>query len=96
MQTRSYRATLILDTRSYQDSVEALIENIKAKMTEVGAVISDVVNRGQIKFQRAVDRKFPAGLYLQIAFQAPSSTPELIRSKFRLDRAVNRIMIENR
>ena len=87
---------MILDTRNYQDSVEALIDGIKSKITETGAVISDVINKGQIKFQRAVDREFPSGLYLQIAFQAPTSAPQQIRSKFSLDGTVNRIFIESK
>jgi ribosomal protein S6 len=96
MQTKSYRATIILDTRHHQDSVEALIENIKAKLTETGAAISAVTNKGSMKFRRVTDRKFPAGIYLQIAFQAPPSTPKLIRSKFSLDSTVNRVFIENK
>lgn len=95
MQTRSYKATVILDTRNYQDSIETLTENIKEKFVEVGAEISNVTNMGQIKFQRAVDRKFPAGIYLQIAFNAVSKVPELIKNKFSLDRTVNRILIES-
>ena len=87
---------MILDTRNYQDSVETLIENIKSKMAETGAVIGKVVNKGQIKFQRAVDRKFPSGLYLQVAFQGPATTPAQIRSKFSLDGTINRIFIENK
>lgn len=86
---------MILDTRNYQDSVDALVEAVKAKMIEVGADIHEVVNRGQLKFQRVTDRKFPAGLYLQIAFDAPTTTPEKIRSKFSLDATINRILIEH-
>jgi ribosomal protein S6 len=87
---------MILDTRSYQDSIEALIENIRGKFVEAGAVLGDIINRGQMKFRRVTDRKFPSGLYLQVSFQAPSGTPELIRSKFSLDATVNRIFIEKK
>jgi hypothetical protein len=38
---------MILDTRNDQDSVEALIENIKAKFVEAGATIGDMINRGK-------------------------------------------------
>jgi small subunit ribosomal protein S6 len=86
---------MILDTRNYQDSIEVLVENIKAKFLEAGALLGDVVNKGQIKFRRIRDSRFPSGMYLQIAFQAPGTAPELIRSKFRLDQTVNRLFIEN-
>jgi ribosomal protein S6 len=87
---------MILDTRNYQDSMEALIESIRAKFVEAGAVIGDVINRGQLKFRRVTDRKFPAGIYLQIAFQAPVAAPEVIRSKFSLDSVVNRVFFERK
>ncbi|MDE6576311.1 MAG: 30S ribosomal protein S6 [Opitutales bacterium] len=86
---------MILDTRNYQDSVDALVEAVKAKMVEAGADIREVVNKGQLKFQRVTDRKFPAGLYLQVSFDAPTTAPEKIRSKFSLDATINRILIEH-
>jgi ribosomal protein S6 len=76
--------------------MENLIENIKAKIAEAGAVIGEIVNKGQFKIQRITDRKFPAGIYLQIAFEAPTAVPEVIRSKFSLDSTVNRIFIESK
>ena len=94
MQKRQYRATMILDTRNYQDSIETLTENIKTKFIEVGANIEHINNLGQITFERAVDRKFPAGLYLQIGFSATSNVPDAIKSKFQLDHTINRILIE--
>jgi ribosomal protein S6 len=87
---------MILDTRNYQDSIENLIENIKAKIAEADAIIGEIVNKGQLKFQRITDRKFSAGIYLQIAFEAPTAVPEVIRSKFSLDSTVNRIFIESK
>jgi uncharacterized membrane protein len=76
--------------------MEVLVENIKAKFLEAGALLGDVVNRGQMKFRRVTDRQYPSGIYLQLAFQAPGTALELIRSKFRLDRAVNRLFIESK
>jgi ribosomal protein S6 len=87
---------MILDTRKYQDSVEALVENIKAKFVETGAIVGDIINRGQMKFRRITDRKFPLGIYLHVAFQAPTATLGLIRSKFSLDSTVNRVFIETK
>jgi ribosomal protein S6 len=76
--------------------MEALIENIKAKLVETGAIITAIINKGQLKFRRVTDRKFPAGIYLQIAFEAAAAAPGLIRSKFSLDSTVNRVFIERK
>jgi ribosomal protein S6 len=76
--------------------MEALIENIQAIFVETGAVIQGITHKGQLKFRRITDRKFPAGIYLQITFEAPTAAPGLIRSKFSLDSTVNRVLIESK
>ena len=96
MQKKQYRATMILDTRNYQDSIEALTDSIKTRFVEVGANIEHVNNLGQFQFERVVNRKFPAGIYLQIEFSGETSVPDAIKSKFQLDHTINRILIESR
>ena len=87
---------MILDTRNYQESVQTLTDNIQTKFVESGAEVSEVKNLGQFRFEHAVDRKFPEGLYLQIAFSSDPHVAEVLKTKFQLDHTVNRILIENK
>lgn len=92
--SRSYRAIFILDTRELQDSMESLIQKIKGAVISLDAKVSETVNLGLRNFSHAVDRKFPAGYYLQLDFQGPATLPMMIQDRFRLDKMVNRIFIE--
>ncbi|OHE73342.1 MAG: hypothetical protein A2007_01790 [Verrucomicrobia bacterium GWC2_42_7] len=94
MSTNNYRASFILDTRDYNEPIENLIERLKQVVTSVDGKISEVVNHGNKHFVRVVNRKFPAGVYVQISFEAPPIAPKLIKEKLRLDRNIDRIFIE--
>lgn len=90
---KKYTATFILDTRSYQDPVETLIERLKGVMESVGCKIENVENMGQRTFARTTDKKFPAGIYVRINFEGSASANSQIKEKLRLDKTVNRVII---
>lgn len=90
---RNYRATFLLDMRNYQNPVETLIERLTNVIETVGGTVIKVKNLGQKDFARVTDRKFPAGIYVDVDFSGPSEAPAAIKEKLKLDRAVNRILI---
>ncbi len=91
----TYKATFILDTRKYTESVDSLIDKLKGVVEAVHGVVKDVKNHGTKDFLRAVDRKFPAGIYLELDFEGPATAPAALNEKLKLDRTVNRIFIES-
>lgn len=93
MNNKKYKSTFILDTRGYTEPVETLIERLKSVIESVGCKVSGVENLGQKTFARAVDRTFPAGLYVQFSYEGPSSSNAQIKEKLRLDKTVNRILV---
>lgn len=90
---RSYKATFILDMRNYQNPVETLIERLTNVIQAVGGSVDKVTNLGQKDFARVTDRKFPAGIYVEINFSGPSEAPALLKEKLKLDKAVDRILV---
>ena len=48
----------------------------------------------QKEFSRVVDRKFPSGLYVQFHFEGPVTAPTAFREKLRLDRTINRLLVQ--
>lgn len=93
MNNNNYKATFILDTRGYNEPVETLIEKLKSVVESADCKISAVENLGQKTFVRTVDRKFPAGIYIQMTFEGPATANNIIKEKLRLDKTVNRILI---
>lgn len=92
---RNYKATVILDTRGYQDTVDSLIDKLKEAITSVEGKVAEAVNLGQKEFARVTDRKMPHGIYVQYLFEAPASAPAALQEKLRLDRTVKRILVQS-
>lgn len=92
---RSYRASLILDLRGSAEAPETAIDRIKDVLKSVECKVTEVENLGQKEFSRVVDRKFPSGLYVQVRFEGPVSAPSAFREKLRLDRTVNRLLVQS-
>jgi small subunit ribosomal protein S6 len=90
-----YRASFILDMRGGSESVDAISARLRNIVVDLGGDVKELKKLGQKTFERAVDKKYLCGEYVQIAFCAESSIPAAIREKLKLDRTVNRVFIEN-
>jgi len=91
---RNYKATLILDNRGKEDSVESIIEVVKKEITAVQGEVTAVENIGRREFARKTDDKFPAGVYVQVNFSAPAAAPAQLHERFRLNESVYRALVE--
>lgn len=90
---RNYKATFLLDLRNYQNPVETLIEKLTGVIEVIGGTIVKVKNLGQKDFARVTDKKFPAGVYVEVDFSGPSEAPSVLKDKLKLDRTINRIFV---
>ncbi|MGE9291432.1 MAG: 30S ribosomal protein S6 [Puniceicoccales bacterium] len=93
--SRNYRATFVLDTRGVESSVEELTENYSKVIEEVEGKVESVKNIGSQDFARKAANGLPSGIFVQYEFVAPATAPEAIQEKVRLDRKVNRVMVES-
>lgn len=92
---RHYTVSLILDLRGSAEAPEAAIDRLKDILKSIDCKVSEVENLGQREFSRAVDRKFLSGLYVQIKFEGPVTSPAAFAEKLRLDRTVDRILVQS-
>lgn len=96
MMKNKYCASLILDTRNYQEPIESLIGEIKSKMESVGCEVESIKNLGMHAFTRVVNRKFPEGIYVRFFFESLPKCVKELKDKFVLDKRVSRIFIESK
>jgi small subunit ribosomal protein S6 len=92
---RNYKATLILDNRNKEDSVEQIIESVKKEITAVQGEVTAVEQLGRRDFSRKTDDKMPSGVYVQVNFSAPGEAPAQLHERFRLNASVYRALVEN-
>ncbi|MDP2137541.1 MAG: 30S ribosomal protein S6 [Candidatus Didemnitutus sp.] len=92
---RNYKATFILDNRGKEDSVDQIIEGVKTEIAAVQGEVTNVEQLGRRDFVRVTDDKFPAGVYVQIAFSAPAEATAQLHERLRLNSSVYRALVEN-
>lgn len=95
MNKRNYKATFILDNRGKEDSVDQLIEGLKKEIVALQGDVTAVEQLGRRDFARVTDANFPAGVYVQVAFSAPSEASAQLHERLRLNTSVYRTLIEN-
>lgn len=91
---RVYDVSFILDTRNWEDSIEALIDSVKKVMESIGGKVLDSKNLGVKSFVRVTDRKFPQGHYVTFRIEGDGNFPKDLKGKLKLNRNVNRLMVE--
>lgn len=91
---KPYKATIILDTRGYDQPVETLSDKVREGFTAAGAQVGELENLGRMDFVRVTDRNHPGDTYLTLTFEGGPEVPAQIQEQFRLDRNVKRILVE--
>lgn len=92
---RNYKASIILDNRGKEDSVEQIIDGVKKEISAVQGEVTAVENFGRRDFARVTDDKFPGGVYIQVNFSAPAAAPSQLHERFRLNQTVYRAVVES-
>ena len=93
MDNKKYKATFVLDTRGYDQSVDTLIEKLTGIVTAIGGKVEKVENLGVKEFVRTPDRKFVSGVYVCVEFEGPSNSASQIKEKLSRDKTVNRLIV---
>jgi len=93
--TRNYRATFVLDTRGVETPLEELAENYRGL---IAGLTGGEVTLLEDQENRALARPARTGLdsawILAFDFAGSPSAPAQLQEKVRLDRKVNRVMVE--
>jgi len=92
---RNYLATFILDNRGKEETVEQIVEVVKAEIAAVSGTVASVDNVGRKDFARITDTKYPSASFVQIKFSGPASAPAALTERLRLKHAVYRTLVES-
>lgn len=94
--TCTYRATFVFDTRGQSEPIESITHRLNALVESLGGKVLESHLVGHRPFTRVVNPKHPAGIFHQITFSGFATLPEQLREKLRLDKVIDRILIESR
>ena len=94
--SKTYKATFLIDSRKLDQPIEAFVEYIKSVVEEIVGkeAVSDVKSLGSHSLARHPDAGFVSANFLQIDFNGATTAPAVLHKKFHLNKTVNRILIE--
>lgn len=78
---KDYQATFILDTRKWNEPIEALVNQIKQTVEEINGTITSVKDLGLKSFSRQTRRDFVEGYYVCIQCSADSEFNKLLQKE---------------
>jgi small subunit ribosomal protein S6 len=85
--SRQYEATIVLDTKGKEDSVETLVSQVSRSFEENGAKLSQVDNLGKKKFPYS-PRNVESGYFVTFLFDAEPTALDKIQAKLKLNENV--------
>lgn len=94
--SKQYRATVIFDTRGYDEPVDTLVEKVTELLTGLGAEIAKVDNLGHRDFVSGSTNRHAGDIYVTYDFDGDASVPAAIIEKTRLDKTVKRLQVFRR
>ena len=92
---RNYRATFIVDNRGKEETVDQIIDGVKADIAAVNGEVSAVDNIGKKDFVRVTDKKLTGATYLHVSFSAPAAAPAQLIERLRLNHSVYRTFVQS-
>ncbi len=95
MTSRNYSATIVIDPSGSEGSSSEMIPKISEVIAQSDGEVSKVKELGQHDFAYPVKKSLSRGTYIQFDITGSSSTPAKIKEKLRLEKKVDRILIES-
>ena len=91
---RIYAATVVIDTSGSEGSADAMISKISEIIAGLGGEVKKVENLGLRDLVRPQDRNLSRAAYIKIDFESGPEGPARVKEKLRLDKNIDRILIE--
>ena len=94
MTTRNYSATIVIDPSGSEGSSSEMIPKITEIIAQSNGEVKKVQELGQHDFAYPLKKSLSRGTYLQLDISGEPNTPFTIKEKLRLEKKVDRILIE--
>ena len=89
---KRYEGLFILNTTGKEEGIKDIIDHISNDITAAGGKIETVQKMDKRSFSRVANKKFQSGFYVNIIFEAPSTTVGQLNHKFELNEDVFRVL----
>jgi ribosomal protein S6 len=89
---KRYEGLFILETAGKEETVKDTIDKISADITAAGGKVETVQKMDKRAFSRIADKKYNAGFYVNVIFEAQPSLINELKHRFAMNPDVFRVM----
>jgi small subunit ribosomal protein S6 len=89
---KKYEGLFILNTAGKEDSVKDMIDRVTNEITAVGGKVETVQKMDKRTFSRIADKKYNAGFYVNVIFEAKPETVASLGAKLRMSEDIFRVL----
>jgi len=89
---KKYEGLFILNLAGREDGLKDVLDKLSAEITAVGGKVETVQKMDKKAFARVADKHFNSGFYANIIFEALPAAVAQLRSKFKLNEDVFRVL----
>jgi ribosomal protein S6 len=89
---KRYEGLFILETAGKEETVKDTIDKISADITAAGGKVETVQKMDKRTFSRVADKKYGAGFYVNIIFEAKPTLIADLKHRFAMNPDVFRVM----
>jgi len=96
MNKRNYLATIVYDAREADGSSDEMIPKLSEIIRQVDGEVTKVDNQGSRDFIYPKSKDVTSGTYLQFEIESDPEMPIRLKEKLKLEKKVDRILIERK
>ena len=96
MNKRNYLATIVYDARGADGSSDEMIPKLSEIIRQAEGEVSKVDNQGSKDFVYPQNKNLSSGTYLQFEIESDSELPVRLKEKSKLEKKVDRVLIERK
>ncbi len=89
---KKYEGLFIMNTAGKEDSVKDMIDRVTNEITAVGGKVETVQKMDKRTFSRIADKKYNAGFYVNVIFEAKPETVASLGAKLRMSEDIFRVL----
>lgn len=90
-----YEGLFILNTAGKEEGIKEVIDTISNEITNAGGKVETVQKMDKRPFSRVADKKYTAGFYVNVIFEANPLAVAGLKAKFGLNNEIFRVMFTN-
>ena len=94
MNKKNYLATIVFDPRGSDGTADEMIPKLSELIADSEAEVTKVKNQGNHDFAYPQKKGVSNGTYLQFEISGISSTPDSLKKKLKLEKKIDRVLIE--